>query len=157
MTHLHLSCRSTYCRWEEQLIFNEPPEHFTSEEPQVVVFFQLMDFPPSAGSSPGISEGAGRDWVTFAWAFLKVRGTNGNVNIGQQLRLQLWRPRRSSRVALRDLHSWWRSGSRTKYPSTLHVTLQEVVIPLNPSPALRSAAALPSCSPYRVRRCISTA
>lgn len=133
--------RSTYCRWEEQLVFNEPPEHFTSEEPEVVVFFQLMDFPPSAASSPGISEGAGRDWVTFAWAFLKVRGTNGNINIGQQLRLQLWRPRRSSRVGLRDLHSWWRSGSRTKYPSTLHVTLQEVVIPLNPSPALRSMLA----------------
>lgn len=115
-----------------------------------------MDFPPSATSSPGISEGAGKDWVTFAWAFLKVRGANDNVNIGQQLRLQLWRPRRSSRVGLRDLHSWWRSGSRTKYPSTLHVTLKEEVIPLNPSPALRSAAPLLLHQPYRINRCISS-
>lgn len=115
----------------------------------MLVFFQLMDFPPSAAGSPGMAEGVGRDWVTFAWAFLRVRGTNGNVNIGQQLRLQLWRPRRSSRVGLRDLHSWWKSGSRTKYPSTLHITLKEVVIPLHPSPALRSDASLVLCPPYR--------
>ena len=133
------SCRSTYCRWEEQLVFNESPEHFTSDEPQVLMFFQLMDFPPSAGNSPGIPESTSRDWVTFAWAFLKVKGTNNHVNIGEQLRLQMWRPRRSSKVGLKDLHSWWKSGSRTKYPSTLHVTLQEVVIPLNPQPTLRSA------------------
>ncbi|XP_063868678.1 jouberin-like isoform X1 [Scylla paramamosain] len=133
--------RSIYCRWEEQLVFNEPPEHFTSDEPQVLVFFQLMDFPPSVDNSPGIPESTGRDWVTFAWAFLKVKGTNGHVNIGEQLRLQMWRPRRSSKVGLKDLHSWWKSGSRTKYPSTLHVTLQEVVIPLNPEPTLRSMIA----------------
>lgn len=128
------------------MIFNEPPEHFTSDGPQVVVFFQLMDFPPSSANSPGIPESTGKDWVTFAWAFLKIKGTNGHVNIGEQLRLQLWRPRRSSKVGLRDLHSWWKSGSRTKYPSTLHVTLLEVVIPLNPQPTLRSAGALPSCT-----------
>ncbi|MPC21598.1 Jouberin [Portunus trituberculatus] len=133
--------RSTYCRWEEQLVFNEPPEHFTSDDPQVLVFFQLMDFPPSVDNSPGIPESTTRDWVTFAWAFLKVKGTNGHVNIGEQLRLQMWRPRRSSKVSLKDLHSWWKSGSRTKYPSTLHVTLQEVVIPLNPQPTLRSMIA----------------
>ncbi|KAG0729248.1 Jouberin [Chionoecetes opilio] len=133
--------RSTYCRWEEQLVFNETPEHFISDEPQVMVFFQLMDFPPPAANSPGIPESIGRDWVTFAWAFLKIKGSNGHVNVGEQLRLQLWRPRRSSKVGLRDLHSWWKSGSRTKYPSTLHVTLQEVVIPLNPQPILRSMLA----------------
>ena len=149
------SCyRSTYCRWEEQLVFNESPEHFTSDEPQVMVFFQLMDFPPSPTKNPGMTESTGIDWVTFAWAFLKVKGSNGHVNIGEQLRLQVWRPRRSSKVGLKDLHSWWKSGSRTKYPSTLHVTLHEMVIPLNPQPTLRSAGALvSSCTVRRMCTC----
>ncbi|KAG7176425.1 jouberin-like [Homarus americanus] len=138
--------RSLYCKWEEQLTINEPSNHFTSDEPQVLIFFQLMDFlTPSTcdSSAPSNQKLDSRNcgWITFAWAFLKIRGANNHVNIGQQLRLQLWRPRKSSKVELRDIYSWWKSGSRNKYPSTLHVTLQEVSIPQNPRPALRSMLA----------------
>ncbi|XP_045615343.1 jouberin isoform X2 [Procambarus clarkii] len=132
--------RSLCCKWEEQLIINEPSNHFTSLDPQVLILFQLMDFPtPSRNNSSIPSNNCG--WITFAWAFLKIKGANNHINIGHQLRLQLWRPRKSSNVNLQDLHSWWKSGNRNKYPSTLYVTLQEVSIPQNPHPALRSMLA----------------
>ncbi|XP_037792755.1 jouberin-like [Penaeus monodon] len=139
--------KSLHCRWEEQLIFNEPMGHFTSREPQVIVFFQMMDFPPSSANTSNVTSNqtrasaAARGLTTFAWAFLKVQGANNHVNIGQRLRLQLFRPRKQSGIGLKDLHSWWKSGSRTKYPATLYVTLQEMAIPQNPRPALRSMLA----------------
>ncbi|KAK7058710.1 hypothetical protein SK128_009689 [Halocaridina rubra] len=135
--------RSLCCQWQEQLIFNESKEHLASASSAVVIFFQLMDFPSptsfseiSSKHSQNISKV--QDWVTLAWAFLKLRGSNGHINIGQKLRLQLWRPRKSTVVTLTDLYSWWKSGSRIKYSSTLSVSLQEIVIPQNPRPALRS-------------------
>ncbi|KAK4326170.1 hypothetical protein Pmani_003281 [Petrolisthes manimaculis] len=132
----HLSkARSVVCRWEEQLIINEPIHRFTSEEEPVMFFFQLMDFP---GQAQGRSQAG---WLTFAWAFLRVRGDNGRLNMGQRLRLQLWRPRRTSGVSLVDLYGWWKSGNRLKYPSTLYISLEEVTLPSCPAPALRSMLA----------------
>lgn len=127
-----LWCRSVVCRWEEQLVINEVIHRFTSEEQPVMFFFQLMDFP---GQAQGRSQAG---WLTFAWAFLRVRGDNGRLNMGQRLRLQLWRPRRTSGVSLVDLYGWWKSGSRLKYPSTLYISLEEVTLPSSPTPALRS-------------------
>lgn len=102
-------------------------------------FFQLMDFP---GQAQGRSQAG---WLTFAWAFLRVRGDNGHLNMGQRLRLQLWRPRRTSGVSLVDLYGWWKSGSRLKYPSTLYISLEEVTLPSSPTPALRSLPHPYSC------------
>ncbi|KAK8744268.1 hypothetical protein OTU49_000710 [Cherax quadricarinatus] len=99
-----------------------------------------MDFPISSTNNFGISSN-NCGWMTFAWAFLKIRGANNHLNIGHQLRLQLWRPRKSVKVNYQDLHSWWRSGCRNKYPSSLYITLQEISIPQNPRPALRSMLA----------------
>ncbi|XP_068220849.1 jouberin-like isoform X2 [Palaemon carinicauda] len=134
--------RSICCQWEEQLIFNEPLSHFLSEKPPVLIFFQLMDF-SSVSASSEITENQpcnllSRGWVTLAWAFLKIKGSNNHINIGERLRLQLWKPRKSTGVALMELYSWWKSGSRTKYPSSLLVSLNEIIIPQNPHPSLRS-------------------
>ncbi|XP_066977459.1 jouberin-like isoform X2 [Macrobrachium rosenbergii] len=134
--------RSICCQWEEQLIFNEPLSHFLSDKPQVLIFFQLMDF-SSVSASSEITETQScnllsRGWVTLAWAFLKIKGSNNHINIGERLRLQLWKPRKSTGVTLMELYSWWKSGSRTKYPSSLLVSLQEIIIPQNPHPSLRS-------------------
>uniref|UniRef100_A0A6A7FVG6 Jouberin isoform X2 n=1 Tax=Hirondellea gigas TaxID=1518452 RepID=A0A6A7FVG6_9CRUS len=62
-------------------------------------------------------------WKTFAWAFLKVCGANNHLNIGERLRLQLFYPKKSCKVRLIELYSWWKSGSRSKYPSTLYISL----------------------------------
>lgn len=138
--------RSLQCKWEEQLIINELVDHFSSDDHQVVIFFQLMDFPSMSASNSNaptnqLWDSVSHEWVTFAWAFLKIKGANNHLNIGHQLRLQLWKPRKSSKVNLKDLHSWWKSGSRNKYPSTLYVTLQEIFMPQNPRSALRSMLA----------------
>ncbi|XP_076033750.1 jouberin-like isoform X2 [Oratosquilla oratoria] len=132
--------RSLICRWEEELIFNEPVQHFTSSDVSVIIFFQVMDFYSSTRFSSQRSQSQ-VGWKTLTWGFLKMRGRNNHINIGQRLRLQLWRPRKTANVDLVELYSWWKSGNRNKYPSTLYVTLREVEIPTNPNPALRSMLA----------------
>ncbi|CAL4221671.1 unnamed protein product, partial [Meganyctiphanes norvegica] len=136
--------RSLYCRWEEEIIFNEDIEHFQKNDSQAIMFFQLMDFPSSTGNNQNNTSGFGKEgkgWTTFAWAFLKVVGANGHKNIGQRLRLQLWRPMKSANIGLNELYSWWSSGSRIHYPSTLYVTLRPVTLQEDPPPALRSTIA----------------
>ena len=63
------------------------------------------------------------EWKTFAWAFLKVTSVNKRLNIGENMRLQLFYPRKHIDVELKELVSWWKSGARTKYPSTLFISL----------------------------------
>lgn len=66
---------------------------------------------------------------TIAWAFLKVRSADDNLNTGENLRLQLYQPRKTTKVEHHDLYGWWKSGSRSKYPSTLYLSLFSATLP----------------------------
>lgn len=72
-------------------------------------------------------------WKTFAWAFLCIISHTGQPNTGKRLRLQLFKPRKLRNVNFADLYSWWKSGNRRKYNSSLHVTLTKVSDNLEPA------------------------
>lgn len=73
---------------------------------------------------------------------LQLVGRTKQVNVGKRLRLQLYEPGSGSASSAPDappqVFSWWRSGKREPYPSTLHVTLRDVLPPAVVEPNLRS-------------------
>lgn len=111
-------------RWEEELIFNEDLCYLLSYQ-SLVLLFELMEFkekflPPSLPKRQG--------WRHIAWAFLKLRGANNRVNLQQRLRLQFYRYSNKQYAGSRDNPGFqaWYHGYRTKYPSTLHLTVRPV-------------------------------
>lgn len=78
---------------------------------------------------------------TLAWAFLKVRSSDNHLNIGEHLRLQLFYPRKTMKVTERNIYSWWKSGFRRKYPSSIHISLFETALP---RPIARNADTIPN-------------
>ena len=126
-------------RWGEELVFNEDLSYLLST-PSLVLLFELLEFKarPTPASPPPKRQG----WRHIAWAFLKLRGSNSCANLGQRLRLQLYRyPSRGGAGSGEDLgfHTWYR-GLRDKYPSTLHVTTRGVQMREQTPAVLRSRA-----------------
>lgn len=63
---------------------------------------------------------------------MKPIGRNGVAHIEKFVRLQLYKPKKNYRRSIRhkcEPYSWWKSGSRDKYPSTLFVTVASVEPP----------------------------
>ena len=108
--------KSVVPRWEEMVVFNEPIERLLerkssstviednsgSENPNVVVVFEILDFITRPGgrdlaTAPYSQQqrqqkvlADGARWQRVAWAFLKLVGPNGESNAGRLGRLQLW-------------------------------------------------------------------
>nr|XP_045721552.1 jouberin isoform X5 [Mirounga angustirostris] len=80
----------------------------------------------------------------IAWAFLKLLGANGNVNINSKLRLQLYYPPTKPRFQLNvvEVFEWWSKYPRNRYPSTLYVTVRGLKVPECIKPSYRSVVAL---------------
>lgn len=53
-----------------------------------MILFEIVDF--IGNIRPSISV---NNWHRIAWAFIKPIGSNGIINIGKQIRLQLYKPR----------------------------------------------------------------
>ena len=84
-------------------------------------------------------------WYRIAWAFLKVVDADWrSERFGQRCRLQMFKPHPTLTDSsdeennIKDVWHWWRTGRRTKYPSTLWVTVEPVTPPSSSEPTLRS-------------------
>ncbi|NXQ41529.1 AHI1 protein, partial [Catharus fuscescens] len=140
--------KSTIPEWEEQVIFNECFTYFiqnTEENPQVILFFEVLDSPSvrelRASSDVKIREGHYRK---ICWAFLKLVGANGVLNVGGKLRLQLYYPpsRTKSHSNVVEVYDWWAKYPRNRYPSTLYVTVKGLKLPDHVGPSFHSMAAV---------------
>ncbi|KFP70245.1 PREDICTED: jouberin, partial [Acanthisitta chloris] len=140
--------KSTVPEWEEQIIFNERFTYFiqnTEECPQVILFFEVLDFlsmdEARATSDVQVQEGRYRK---VCWAFLKLVGANGVLNIDGKLRLQLYYPpsRTKSHSNVVELYDWWAKCPRNRYPSTLYVTIRGIKLPDHVAPSLGSMIAV---------------
>uniref|UniRef100_A0A8C3V4B8 Jouberin n=1 Tax=Catharus ustulatus TaxID=91951 RepID=A0A8C3V4B8_CATUS len=140
--------KSTIPEWEEQVIFNECFTYFiqnTEENPQVILFFEVLDSPSvrelRASSDVKIQEGHYRK---ICWAFLKLVGANGVLNVGGKLRLQLYYPpsRTKSHLNVVEVYDWWAKYPRNRYPSTLYVTVKGLKLPDHVGPSFHSMAAV---------------
>nr|XP_021396323.1 jouberin isoform X1 [Lonchura striata domestica]XP_021396324.1 jouberin isoform X1 [Lonchura striata domestica]XP_021396325.1 jouberin isoform X1 [Lonchura striata domestica] len=138
--------KSTIPEWEEQVIFNERFTYFiqkTEENPQVIMFFEVLDSPSMhevrATSDVKIQEGHYRK---ICWAFLKLVGANGVLNVGGKLRLQLYYPpsRTKSHSNVVEVYDWWAKCPRNRYPSTLYVSVKGLKLPDHVGPSFHSMA-----------------
>ncbi|XP_040565035.1 jouberin [Lepeophtheirus salmonis] len=135
-------------RWEEVILFNESYNHLKSYGPNIVLFFMIQDF-VSMTTANNKSSG----WHHIAWAFLKLFPSNDRCNIGNKVRLQLYKPPKkkksnsnyddsSSSDGIQTIWKWWNKIPRMPYSSSLFVTVQSVEPPIQEenSSVLRSLA-----------------
>ncbi|KAM4624936.1 jouberin [Polymixia lowei] len=140
--------KSTVPDWEEQIIFNERFGYFLQddiESPRVMLFFEVLDFMTmeEARASVDVDEHE-QGFRKIAWAFLKLVGTNGVLNIDSKLRLQLFCPpaRAKRQTKTIDVVDWWRKYPRNRYASTLYITVKGIKLPEHVDPSIRSMMAL---------------
>ncbi|XP_071381606.1 jouberin isoform X1 [Centroberyx affinis] len=140
--------KSTVPDWEEQIIFNERFGYFVQdndESPRVILFFEILDFMTMEEARANVDvDKHERGFRKIAWAFLKLVGTNGVLNIDSKLRLQLFCPpaRAKRQPKTIEVVDWWRRYARNRYTSTLYVTLKGIKLPEHVDPSIRSMMAL---------------
>lgn len=140
--------KSRLPEWEEQIVFNDNFPYLLrdfGESPKVILFFEILDF-LSMEEIKNNSEIRNQEcgFRKIAWAFLKLLGANGNVNINSKLRLQLYYPPTKPRSQLNvvEVFEWWSKCPRNHYPSTLYVTVRGLKVPECVKPSYRSMMAL---------------
>ncbi|XP_052536533.1 jouberin isoform X3 [Tympanuchus pallidicinctus] len=140
--------RSTVPDWEEQIIFNERFNYFiqnTEESPQVILFFEILDF-LSMDEARVNSDAQIQDcgFRKICWAFLKLVGANGVLNVDGRLRLQLYYPpsKTRSHSDIVEVYDWWAKCPRSRYPSTLYVTVRGIKLPDHVAPSFHSMVAV---------------
>lgn len=71
----------------------------------------------------------------FVFPHFQLVGTNGVLNIDSKLRLQLFCPLPRAKRQLKTIEvvEWWRKYPRTKYASTLYVTVKGIKLPAHVS------------------------
>lgn len=140
--------KTTVPEWEEQIIFNERFGYFLQdddESPRVMLLFEILDFISMEEARTNVSvDRHERGFRKIAWAFLKLVGTNGVLNIDTKLRLQLYcPPPRAKKVPQTvEVFQWWSKYPRNKYTSTLYVTVKGLKPPEHVDPGIRSMMAL---------------
>ncbi|CAJ1074490.1 jouberin isoform X1 [Xyrichtys novacula] len=140
--------KSIIPEWHEQIIFNERFGYFVEqndESPKVILFFEILDFITMEEARANVDvDKHERGFRKIAWAFLKMVGTNGVLNIDSKLRLQLFcpPPRAKGQPKTIEVVEWWRKYPRQKYASTLYVTVKGIKLPEHVDPSVRSMMAL---------------
>ncbi|XP_067882282.1 jouberin isoform X3 [Heterodontus francisci] len=133
--------------WEEQIIFNERFGYFLQElmdSPCTLLFFEILEFvsmdEAKVNYATQRNEGG---WRKIAWAFLKLVGANGVLNIDRKLRLQLYYPPAKVKKLSNSIEvfEWWKKRPWNRYPSTLYVTVKGLRLPQNVNPSVRSMMA----------------
>ncbi|XP_064025371.1 jouberin isoform X2 [Pogoniulus pusillus] len=139
--------KSTIPEWEEQVIFNKCFSYFiqsTEESPQIILFFEILDF-LSMGEVRASSDvqSQERGFRKICWAFLKLVGANGALNVDRKLRLQLYYPppRTKSHSDVVEIYDWWEKCPRNRYPATLYVTVKGIKLPDNVASSFHSVIA----------------
>ncbi|XP_066556183.1 jouberin [Amia ocellicauda] len=140
--------KSTVPEWEEQIVFNERFGYFlqeTEESPKVMLFFEVLDIMSMYEARANVeADRHERGFRKISWAFLKLVGTNGVLNVNGKLRLQLYCPpprvRKQSHTV--EVFNWWKKFPRQRYSSTLYVTIKGLKLPDYVDPCVRSMMAL---------------
>uniref|UniRef100_A0A671NF49 Abelson helper integration site 1 n=1 Tax=Sinocyclocheilus anshuiensis TaxID=1608454 RepID=A0A671NF49_9TELE len=138
----------TVPEWEEQIIFNERFGYFLQDDDEstrVMLFFEILDFISMEEARTNVSVDCHeRGFRKIAWAFLKLVGTNGVLNVDTKLRLQLYcpPPRAKKLPQTVEVFQWWSKFPRNKYASTLYVTVKGLKPPEHVDPSIRSMMAL---------------
>ncbi|XP_043999115.1 jouberin isoform X2 [Gambusia affinis] len=140
--------KSIIPEWQEQILFNERFGYFIQQSesaPRVILFFEILDFMTVEEAKANFdADRHERGFRKIAWAFLKLVGANGILNIESKLRLQLFcpPPRAKRQPETIEVFEWWRKYPRTKYASTLYVTVKGIKPPECVDPGMRSMMAL---------------
>ncbi|XP_034419269.1 jouberin [Cyclopterus lumpus] len=140
--------KSIIPEWQEQIIFNERFGYFVEQKdgsPRVILLFEILDFITMEEARANVDvDKHERGFRKIAWAFLKLVGTNGVLNIDSKLRLQLFcpPPRAKRQPKTIEVVEWWRKYPRNKYTSTLYVTVKGIKLPEHVDPGIRSMMAL---------------
>ncbi|XP_046907714.1 jouberin [Hypomesus transpacificus] len=140
--------KSTIPEWEEQIVFNERFGYFLQkddETPKVMLFFEILDFLTMEEARANVDvDKHEQGFRKIAWAFLKLVGTNGVLNIDSKLRLQLYcpPPRARRQPQTIEVVDWWRRYPRNRYASTLYITAKGLKLPDHVDPSIRSMMAL---------------
>ncbi|XP_033861135.3 jouberin isoform X1 [Acipenser ruthenus] len=140
--------KSTVPEWDEQIIFNERFGYFvqeTEESPKVMLFFEVLDFMSMDEARANFEiQRHESGFRKIAWAFLKIVGTNGVLNVEGKLRLQLFcpPPRGRTQPNTVEVFEWWKKYPRNRYSSTLYVTVKGLKLPDHVDPCVRSMMAL---------------
>uniref|UniRef100_A0A3Q3KTM7 Abelson helper integration site 1 n=1 Tax=Mastacembelus armatus TaxID=205130 RepID=A0A3Q3KTM7_9TELE len=140
--------KSVIPEWQEQIIFNERFGYFiqqNDQSPRVILFFEILDFITMEEARANTdADRHERGFKKIAWAFLKLVGTNGVLNINSKFRLQLFCPfpRTKRQPKTIEVVEWWQKYPRQKYSSTLYVTVKGIKLPDHVDPSIRSMMAL---------------
>ncbi|NXY43457.1 AHI1 protein, partial [Ceuthmochares aereus] len=140
--------KSTVPEWEEQVIFNERFSYFiqnTKESPRIILFFEILDLlrmDEVKASCDVLTQECGSRKI--CWAFLKLVGANGVLNVDGKLRLQLYYPppRTKLHSNVVEVYEWWAKCPRNRYPSTLYVTVRGIKLPDHVAPSFHSMVAV---------------
>ncbi|XP_043257652.1 uncharacterized protein LOC122400320 [Colletes gigas] len=127
--------RSIVPVWEEELVFEHNFETLLNTDgEQIVILFEIVDLLSFAEASFNYDKfGAEGCWHKIAWAFLRPVGRNNVFHVNKMVRLQLYKPRKNVRklegFCTCEAYTWWKSGFREKYPSSLFVTMTSIEPP----------------------------
>ncbi|XP_048514162.1 jouberin-like [Athalia rosae] len=128
--------RSIVPNWEEELIFEYNFDEIirATDEP-ILILFEILDLLNFSAASFNYSTlGSDGCWQKIAWAFLRPIGISGVAHVNKKVRLQLYRPVKTSKksgwIGKCEVYNWWKSTTREKYPSSLYVTLKSIEPPI---------------------------
>ncbi|KAF8785544.1 Jouberin like protein [Argiope bruennichi] len=126
-------------QWEESFILNENMEHLLKKEISTILFFEVIDLVPLTFTKYLYERLNENGMQKLGWAFLKVLGSNDAVNIGNKLRLQLYKPHisRKKKTSQLEVFKWWSSKPRIPLPASLYISFERHNISTI-EPALRS-------------------
>ncbi|KAL5250908.1 hypothetical protein ACHWQZ_G016595 [Mnemiopsis leidyi] len=102
--------------WEEQVLIPEQYESIISND-NAMLFFEIVDIVPARALKKHKT-----GWNLIAWAFLKLKSGQGGHNVNRKLRLQLYR----YPIIEQSISDIFLGLSRTKYPSTMYVTVGHI-------------------------------
>ncbi|XP_044271065.1 jouberin-like isoform X3 [Tribolium madens] len=123
--------RILYPLWEESILLNEDFKYFRDESNRIILFFELLDFVSVSTLQQLNQKECVKGWHNIAFAFLKLAGKNGELNIGKNLRLQLYYSHqiRKHDPQICNAWVWWKKKKLKKYPSSLYIDIKSVISP----------------------------
>lgn len=114
--------------------------------------FEVLDLPrdyqQDSQTTLYTSQDTSNKWQRIAWAFLKVVGSDGSLNIEKKIRLQLYYSQAKYRFnqfdsLVPEVYSLYKNasriGSRVKYPASLYVTVKAILAPKSFLPGIGSS------------------
>ncbi|XP_053566874.1 jouberin [Bombina bombina] len=139
--------KSPVPEWDEQIIFNERFPYFlqdNEDNPKVILFFEILDSISDDHARTNFEiQVQEKVSQSVAWAFLKLVGANDVLNVDTKLRLQLYYPPPRARLmSSSTIYDWWLKQHRSKYPSTLYVTIKGLKLPDNVKASFHDSLAM---------------